>query len=67
MREVYSNILLILGWLFLTFSFYLFLWAFIEINSLYIGTLLLILGLVSLFISNRIGDHSGNMFSLFTR
>jgi len=67
MREVYSNILLIAGWLFLTFSFYLFLWAFIEINSLYIGTFLLILGLFSLFISSRIGEHPGNMFSPFTR
>ncbi|KKI91029.1 hypothetical protein WQ54_17050 [Bacillus sp. SA1-12] len=67
MRKVYSNILFIAGWLFLTFSFYLFLLAFIEISSLYIGASLLILGLISLFVSKRLGDHSGNMFSLFTR
>ncbi|KKI88438.1 hypothetical protein WQ54_31435 [Bacillus sp. SA1-12] len=65
MREVYSNILLIVGWLFLTFSFYLFLLAFIEINALYIGAFLLILGLISLFASKRIGNHSGNFLSLY--
>jgi F0F1-type ATP synthase assembly protein I len=65
MRKVYSNILLIVGWLFLVFSIYLFLWTFIEEISFYIGTCVLILGLLSLFFSNKIVNHSGNFLSLY--
>ncbi|OHR74754.1 hypothetical protein HMPREF3291_00015 [Bacillus sp. HMSC76G11] len=67
MREVYSNILLILGWIFLVFSIYLFLWTFIEISAIYIGIGVLILGLLSLFFSKKILNQSGNFLSLYDR
>jgi hypothetical protein len=67
MREIYSNILLIVGWLFLAISIYLFLLAFIEVNALYIGACILILELISLIISKRIGNNLGNILSLYTR
>jgi hypothetical protein len=67
MRELYSNILLIVGWLFLTFSIYLFLWTFIEVSAVYIGICVLIVGLLSLFFSKRIDNHSGNFLSLYDR
>ncbi|MGM0878532.1 MAG: hypothetical protein ACQEWV_28515 [Bacillota bacterium] len=67
MREIYSSILLIVGWLLLAFSIYLFLWAFIEVNALYIGVCILVVGLISLIISKRIGNHSGNLFYLYDR
>ncbi|MDQ0859813.1 hypothetical protein QFZ72_003292 [Bacillus sp. V2I10] len=65
MREVYSNILLIIGWLFLVFSIYLFFWTFIEANSFYIGICVLIVGLLSLFFSKKIVNQSGNFLSLY--
>lgn len=67
MREVYSNILLIVGWLFLAFSIYLFLWTFIEVSSFYIGICVLIVGLLSLFFSKKVDNHSRNFLSLYER
>lgn len=67
MLKIYSNILLVVGWLFLAFSIYLFLWTFIEVSAVYIGICVLIVGLLSLFFSKKIDNHSGNFFSLYDR
>jgi hypothetical protein len=67
MREIYSNILLIVGWLLLVFSIYLFLWTFIEVNAFYIGICVLVVGLLSLFISKKIDTNAGNFLSLYDR
>lgn len=67
MREIYMNILLVTGWILLVFSFYLFLWAFIEVRAFLIGLFVLSIGLLCLFILKKIKNHSGNFLSLYDR